>query len=77
MADHFRLPESTETGGIKPGHWRVEGFDVERVPADGKIWWQVYSRYPGKADTFHGKRRSLNDACALIWGLLEQKRVTW
>lgn len=75
-------PGTMEMACARPGVWRVEGFDVERIRADGKVWWQVYSREAVQIDetepwsvheTFHGKRRTLTEACGLIGELIDAK----
>lgn len=68
----FSRPERMEMACIRPGVWRVEGYDVERVKADGKTWWQVFTRYAGEPEVFHGKRPSLVEACDLVWDLMVQ-----
>ena len=75
----FYRPSSMEMDCIRPGVWRVEGFDVERTTADGKTWWQVFTRRATQAhenepwavhETFHGKRRTLTEACELVEDLM-------
>lgn len=75
---HFRRPESLEMRCNRPGHWTVEGFDVERRRVDGKSQWVVFTRdavgdggEPGVLyETFQGQSRTLTGACELIWELL-------
>lgn len=75
----FYRPEAMEMGCVRPGHWTVEGYDVERHRADGKDWWHVFTRRAVQVqesepwsvhETFHGKRRSLTEACELVWELM-------
>lgn len=66
----FVRPERMEMACVRPGHWRVEGYDVERHRQDGKDWWQVTTRRQDEPDQFHGKRRTLTEACDLVDDLL-------
>lgn len=74
----FHRPSSMEMSCTKPGVWRVEGYDVERTRADGKTWWQVFTRRAVQVresepwtvhEIFYGERPTLTEACHLIWEL--------
>lgn len=71
----FIRPEGMEVACIAPGRWRVEGYDVERHNVDGTDWWHVFQRVATQVresepwavhETFHGKRRTLTEACGLV-----------
>ena len=72
--------EGLEADCTRPGSWRVEGYDVERRRADGKVWWQVFERWtaltgeaPSPVEVFHGKRRTFAGACDLIRDLQDNR----
>lgn len=81
----YTIPEGMEASCIRAGVWRVEGYDVERIRVDGKDWWHVFCRRAVQVredepftihETFHGKHKSLTDACDLIYEILvEQGRM--
>ena len=80
----FYRPEAMEMGCLRPGHWMVEGYEVERHRKDGKVWWQVFERRGVQVredepyslvETFHGKRRTLTEACDLVWDILCRRNL--
>jgi hypothetical protein len=58
----LEIPDKFEAHCVRAGVWRVEGLDVERHYADGKVWWQVFRRRADEPEVFLGKRRTLTDA---------------
>ena len=68
-----RVPDMTffrpdlEMHCIRPGHWMVEGYHIERIQ---RTRWEVTSRFAGHPTISHGTEATLTDACVLVWELL-------
>lgn len=56
---------------LRPGHWLVEGYHVERTQ---RSCWEVTSRFLGDPVATHGIEPTLTDACRLVWELLCARR---
>jgi hypothetical protein len=57
---------------IRPGHWVVEGYHIEKT---GRARWEVSTRHIGHPVTPHGAAPTLTDACGLVWRLTELPRL--
>jgi hypothetical protein len=68
----FYRPEDLEMRCVASGHWIVEGYHVERRHTNGAHGWEVSHRFNGQPATFYGRRRSLTEACELVWALMCQ-----